>query len=122
VDARISNLRTDFSSSVKAVAVLLFSSVSRRANANNCCRAFDSFAPSLLFLEQIQTGSQQLQDSADMIIASTSTSFHPRHWPLSPLPLTQGERTEVRGLAIFKATLTRPLSLEGRGVPIRQPD
>ena len=54
--------------------------------------------------------------------ASISTNFDPRHWPLSPLSLTQGERTEVRGLGIFKATLTRPLSLEGRGDPIHLPD
>ncbi len=57
-----------------------------------------------------------------MIIALTSTNFDPKHWPLSPLSLTQGERTGVRGLGTFKATLTRPLSLKGRGVPIHQPD
>jgi len=68
------------------------------------------------------TRPQQVQNSADMIIVSTSTNFDPRHWPLSPLPLTQRERTEVRGLGIFKATLTRPPFLEGRGDPIHLAD
>jgi len=64
-------------------------------------------------LRQIQTRPQQIQNSAAMIIPSTSTDFDPRHWPLLPLPLNQAERTEVRGLGTFKANLTRPSPWKG---------
>jgi hypothetical protein len=57
---------------------------------------------------------------AEIVVSAVIAS--PRNSVIAPLSLTQGERTEVRGLGIFKATLTRPPSLEGGGDPIHMPD
>jgi hypothetical protein len=57
---------------------------------------------------------------AEIVVSAVIAS--PRNSVIAPLPLTQGERTEVRGLGILKATLTHPLSLEGRGDPIHLPN
>ena len=57
---------------------------------------------------------------AEIVVSAVIAS--PRNSVIAPLPLTQGERTEVRGLGNPKATLTHPLSLEGRGDPIHLPN
>jgi hypothetical protein len=57
---------------------------------------------------------------AEIVVSAVIAS--PRNSVIAPLLLTQGERTEVRGLGILKATLTHPLSLEGRGDPIHLPN
>jgi hypothetical protein len=57
---------------------------------------------------------------AEIVVSAVIAS--PRNSVIAPLPLTQGERTEVRGLGILKATLTHPLSLGGRSDPIHLPN
>jgi hypothetical protein len=48
---------------------------------------------------------------AEIVVSAVIAS--PRNSVIAPLPLTQGERTEVRGLGTFKATLTRPSPWKG---------